>query len=529
MNQVRASRQSIIYTTSILVVITFAARVLGFGRWLGQSWTIGANEYSELYAGANMVPNILFELFAGGILATAIVPVVVKPLAIGDEKNARRSASALITWAGLFASFVAIFLFILAPLVARLLVGSGYAQIYAEQIELTTYFLRVFAWQIPFYAVAVVAGGILQGYKKFILPTLAPIISSVVILGVYIGTSVINNWHILSINTVSWNTTTFLAWGTTAAVVAMTLPQIVYCLLIIGYKPVLVLPVKVRKQIWQLLQASFLTILVQQLAALGIILLCNWLGQPGSYNLYQYAQAVYLLPSAVLAIPLATVYAPEVVKLFQAGEKLRLQTQIAKVHYWIGLLATFSVATLVASSGAITQVFSWRSSLIGLEQSIWGLAPGAGLMVVLAYDIRILFALDKQIQAAKIMAYGWLVSVIFTLIGYGLWDFIRLPKNWMGNPVLWFISVGVSVGNLYAVYKMRTLLAPFITTIAWRFLALLFLGAMLIATITNYLWHIYCTHLTLGWAFISCVLCVLPVMLVIGGIGFSFVKVKTRI
>src|SRR5690606_37735172 len=51
---------------ALVAAVTVASRVVGFGRWLVQSFAVGANAVGEAYATANTLPNILFEVVAGG-------------------------------------------------------------------------------------------------------------------------------------------------------------------------------------------------------------------------------------------------------------------------------------------------------------------------------------------------------------------------------------------------------------------------------------------------------------------------------
>ena len=48
------------------------------------------------YTAANTVPNIVFEVVAGGALAGLVVPVLAGGLAAGDAERVRRTASALL-------------------------------------------------------------------------------------------------------------------------------------------------------------------------------------------------------------------------------------------------------------------------------------------------------------------------------------------------------------------------------------------------------------------------------------------------
>src|SRR5690625_6218541 len=83
----------------MIAVLTIASRMLGFGRWLVQAATVQAGAVGNAYATANTIPNVLYEVVAGGALAGAVVPLLAGPIArkIADDVN--RTSSALLTWA----------------------------------------------------------------------------------------------------------------------------------------------------------------------------------------------------------------------------------------------------------------------------------------------------------------------------------------------------------------------------------------------------------------------------------------------
>jgi putative peptidoglycan lipid II flippase len=78
--------------------LTLAARLVGFGRSVVFSKTVGDTCLGDTYNAANSLPNVLFEMVAGGVLAGVVVPVVARHLGAGREQHASRTASALITW-----------------------------------------------------------------------------------------------------------------------------------------------------------------------------------------------------------------------------------------------------------------------------------------------------------------------------------------------------------------------------------------------------------------------------------------------
>ena len=60
----------------LISVITIAARATGILRQLTFTRTVGLTCLNSVYTTANTVPNIVFEVVAGGALSAAVVPAV---------------------------------------------------------------------------------------------------------------------------------------------------------------------------------------------------------------------------------------------------------------------------------------------------------------------------------------------------------------------------------------------------------------------------------------------------------------------
>ncbi|HEX5496361.1 MAG TPA: hypothetical protein VFX70_17485, partial [Mycobacteriales bacterium] len=61
---------------ALIAGLTMLSRVVGFGRILVFARTVGSTCVGGSYQSANTVPNILFEIVAGGALASLVVPLL---------------------------------------------------------------------------------------------------------------------------------------------------------------------------------------------------------------------------------------------------------------------------------------------------------------------------------------------------------------------------------------------------------------------------------------------------------------------
>ena len=135
-----------IAAAAILIgVITILARVTGFAKQLVFARTVGANCLSTAYFTANQVPNIIFEVIAGGALAGMVVPVLAgaasRSLAAGSETGTEtgteagtearalvgRITSALLTWVLVVLVPLSVLTAFAAGPLIRLLTGSRFS------------------------------------------------------------------------------------------------------------------------------------------------------------------------------------------------------------------------------------------------------------------------------------------------------------------------------------------------------------------------------------------------------------------
>src|SRR5262249_6025545 len=61
---------------ALIAAITAVARVAGFGRTVVFGRTVGGGCVGGVYQTANTIPNIIFDIVAGGTLAALVVPLL---------------------------------------------------------------------------------------------------------------------------------------------------------------------------------------------------------------------------------------------------------------------------------------------------------------------------------------------------------------------------------------------------------------------------------------------------------------------
>jgi putative peptidoglycan lipid II flippase len=454
----------LIASAALIAVITAVSRVIGFGRWVVFSGNVGATCVGDAYASANLLPNLLFEVAAGGALAGAVVPLLAGPISRAADALSGRAgraevdaiASALISWTVLVLLPVSVLLAVFAHPLSRLLIHEGCA----GQQALTARLIMVFAPQIALYGIGVVLSGVLTAHRRFFAPAAAPLLSSLVVIGAYLafgaGANGADTAEQLPGSAEAW-----LAWGTTAGVAVMTLPLLIPVYRAgIRLRPALGFPPGVARRGRALATAGIAALLAQQGALLVALLLANHSGQDGAFPVFQYAQAVYLLPYAVLAVPLATSAFPRLAERATAGDRAGFAATASISTRAVVVAALFGAGVLAGVAVPVGRFFTaidqgsgtTAGALPSLGTALTVMAPGLLGFGLIAHIARALYALEHGRAAATATAGGWLAVIAGSVLGTR-WADVVIGLAW-GN------TVGMSVAGVLLLLALRRSAGP---------------------------------------------------------------------
>jgi putative peptidoglycan lipid II flippase len=387
-----ASDPSVVRSTAQISVVTFIARLAGFARWVLLGYAVGTTFLGNVYQTANTIPNIVFELVAGGLLASVLVPTFVQEIELGPRRvsdiastlaNALLLVSIPLALVGIVGA---------RPLMSALLVGVADPAVKAKQVELGAWFLRFFFPQIPLYLLGIVMQGLLHAHRRFVAPALGPLLSSLTVISTYLLFRRVA--PTASLETVTRSQLTLLAGGTTLGVVVLAFCQLPSVLRLgIRWRPVLMWrdPV-VRKAFraggWG---AGYLGI--TQLILLVAVMLANRV--EGGVVAFQIANAFFELPNALIGLPLALSLYPALSAAFHRNDESRFGKLL--VNGW--RLAIFgaipaAVGLYLLAPVATNVLLGWahdvRPELVAA--TVQGLAIGVPPWVVLSVLVRALYA-----------------------------------------------------------------------------------------------------------------------------------------
>jgi putative peptidoglycan lipid II flippase len=423
----------------LIGAITMVARVVGFGRQLVFAHTVRAGCLGTAYTTANMVPNIIYDIVLGGALTAVVVPVLA---ATEDEDDVRRISAALLTWTVLLLAPVSALVVAVAGPLVSVLLGDAANCSRAAMVTTGSHMLMVFAPQILLYGLAVVLYGMLQAHRRFAAPALAPVLSSVVVIGTYLWFGERDGRYLGDLPAMPASGWVILAVGTTAGVAALVAtPLLPVARLRLRLRPAVRFPDGVGARVRSLAVAGVATLIAQDASTAVVIVLANSRGGgDGPLVLYSFAWAVFFLPYAVLAVPIATSAFPELSA--RAGqdaaafdETTATSTRAVLVASWLGVAGMAGVciplARLFASHA--DQAATARQLAIAFALFAPGLV-GYGLTACLS---RVLYAYGRNRAAAVAVSGGWLAVIAADLL---IVPFV--PASWV-VPAL---GVGTSAG-----------------------------------------------------------------------------------
>ena len=324
MNQVSAvpREEAIGRSTATISLLTLVSRLSGFARVLVVTAVLGTTALGDVYQTANLVPNILFELFAAGSIQAVMVPALVGADTRGGPSEGERLANAVLGWLLATLGGIAAVALVGAPLVMRVLTAAEPDQaLRADKAALGTQFLAIFVIQLLFYAMGLVATALLQARRRFAAPAIAPLFNNLVVIAAYLLFDQLRGGEPPSLSLTALEIAV-LAGGTTLGVAVFTsVPAIAAARSGVRWRPSLRRDAAVsrlaRQGAWA---GAYLGL--SQLLILGVLVLGN--AVDGTVARFTFAFTFFQLPFALIAVPVATARFPAMASAVLGGDSGRL-------------------------------------------------------------------------------------------------------------------------------------------------------------------------------------------------------------
>ena len=399
----------------LIAGLTIAGRILGLGRTLVFSQSIGASCLGTAYITANQVPNLVYELVLGGALTSAMVPVLARSAERAGAEPASKArvaqlTSALLTWSVVILVPLSLAIAAAAGPVATLLnpVNPNAHCPRADMIATTASMLRVFAPQALLYGLSVVLYGLLQAYRRFAGPTIGPAVSSLVLIAAYLAFVPLAKGLPLAQLPVA--AVLVLSVGTTLGVAALVVVGLVPTLrLRLRLRPTLRFPPGVARQASGLAMVGVVELIVIDLANLVGIDLANGRGETGAIVIFNYASQVFNTVAAVLALSIVTSAFP----VLSARDGPVFARTCAGSTRAILLMSWLGTAAMAAITVPAAHVLARQPDQVPeLVQGFALFAPGIAGTAVVANLARVMLALGRLKAATMALAGSWLLVIV---------------------------------------------------------------------------------------------------------------------
>jgi putative peptidoglycan lipid II flippase len=277
-----------------------------------------------------------------------------------------------------------------------------------------------------------------------------------------------------------------LSVGTTLGVVALSLPLLVPAWRAgVRLRPTWTFPPGVARRAAALAGAGVLALVAQQVAVLVAVWVTNNRGGTGAINVFNYVQAVYLLPYAVLAVPIAMSAFPALAAggahaAREDAAQASARATLSRSTRAVAVVGFAGAAVLIVTAGPIGAFFGFldqgrgtpagQAALSAMPAAMTAYAPGLVGFGLAALLTRALYVRGHPAVPAVAVCLGWVIAALWPLLALsgvpGPGDTLRaLGAAW---------SVGMSVTAVVLLVAMRG---------AWGRGALAGLGRTLLACV----------------------------------------------
>lgn len=167
--------------TSVVMAGLIGANLVGLLRQIIFNRALGASADTDAYAAAFRVPDLLFNVLAGGALASAFIPLFTGFLVSEAQRDrAWRLASAVLNNLLIALGLVAALAALGAPWIVKTLLAPAFSP---DQQQLTADLMRLMLLSTLIFGVSGLLMGIHNAHHHFLSPALAPIFYNFGLMG----------------------------------------------------------------------------------------------------------------------------------------------------------------------------------------------------------------------------------------------------------------------------------------------------------------------------------------------------------
>jgi putative peptidoglycan lipid II flippase len=436
---------------------TFISRITGFGRLATMAAVLGPTYFGNLFQASALLPNMIFSVLGGSLVAAVVVPALVKCIDRQDENSARRVANGFLGVTTAVLSIVLIVSMLGAPLLLRLVTAAvSDEQVRQQQLQLGWPLLSMILPQILLYNVAATGAAAQNAHGRFAIAAAAP---------------VLENLGIMATLAVS-----ALLFGVGTDLEAVTTPQLV----LLGAGATIAVGMHAALQWWgahrlgvslvpragwrdpdvrHMILIAFKSSgysALYNLTTLGAAVVAGQI--PGGVAAFQIGQMLSFLPVALCAVPLAAAQLPRLSRCFNENNENAFHSifrQSLAIARFVGLPACI-LFVMMPETWARAVAFGQMASAAGVSMIAACIAStGAGVIAEATVALSTSASYARHNASLPLMAIALRAAVAFMGMAIAL-------SAMDGIAILWTVGLSVSAGSIVsAIYFHRTMIQSF--------------------------------------------------------------------
>ncbi|MGA2505525.1 MAG: murein biosynthesis integral membrane protein MurJ [Anaerolineales bacterium] len=403
-----ANRQ-IARAAGVVMLAFLLSQVAGLVRQILATSAFGTTSLMDAFNTANIFPNLLFNLLAGGALASAFIPTFTAFLTKDDHPSAWKLASSIINLVVLLLAAVSLISALVAPQIARLL-APHYSP--ARQ-ALTAQLLRVLLITSTVFGLSGILSGIINSYQRFLLPALA---SALYWTGIIIGLI----FFVPSMGIFG------LAWGAVLGSIlhlTIQLPDL-FRLPSRRYTPTLGLNNPSVREVVLLMGPRLISVAVLQINMVVTGIIASGL-PTGSLSAINFAFPIMTMPLVVIGSGIGFATLPTFSAQFARGQVDDMRSSLtASLRGVLFLSIPATLGLILLREPLITFLFQHGNFLaVSTQMTSWALlwyTIGLVAHCVLEILVRAFFALHDTKTPALVSAGAMGLNILFS-IAFPIW------------------------------------------------------------------------------------------------------------
>ncbi|MCB9138476.1 MAG: murein biosynthesis integral membrane protein MurJ [Caldilineaceae bacterium] len=412
-DRVGAATRSIAGAAMLVMFFFVLSRVTGLAREIVIGARFGTGAELDAYLAAFRLPDLLFQLAAGGALGSAFIPTFSAYLVKGERAQAWLLFSRVLNLIVLILLALAVLAAIFAGPLVEHIIAPGFPP---EQQALTASLMRWMLVSTVIFGASGLVMGALNALQHFLLPAAAPVVYNLAIIG--------GAWLLAP---------RFGIYGLVIGVVAGALGHFLVQLpgLVrqgVRYTPSLTLHDAGVREVARLMGPRVLGLFFVQLHFLVNTILASNLA-PGSLSALNFAWLLMLLPQGVFAQSLATATFPTFAAQFAADQHAAMRRTFSQTLRTVFFLTIPAAVGLIVLGAPLVRLLLERGEftpdsthmvVYALRFYALGLIAHAGLEIV----VRAFYALHDTLTPVAYGVAAMLLNILLSVwwvnrLGYG--------------------------------------------------------------------------------------------------------------